>query len=148
MTEVQQLIEKLQRIEGLFAGATTPGERIAAGNALKRIQQRVEDLRQIDPPIEYRFTAKNMWSTKRLFVALLRRYGIQPFRYYRQRYTTVMAEVSRRFVDETLWPEFEKLNETLSEYLDEVTNRVISEGNYPDSSEVELRADTKQLPEE
>ena len=148
MTEVQQLIEKLQRIEGLFAGATTPGERIAAGNALKSIQQRVEDLRQIDPPIEYRFTAKNMWSTKRLFVALLRRYGIQPFRYYRQRYTTVMAEVPRRFVDETLWPEFEKLNETLSESLDEVTNRVISEGIYPDSSEVELRADTKQLPEE
>ena len=115
---------------------------------MKRIQQRAEDLRQIDPPIEYRFTAKNMWSTKRLFVTLLRRYGIQPFRYYRQRYTTVMAEVPRRFVDETLWPEFEKLNETLSESLDEVTNRVISEGIYPDSSEVELRADTKQLPEE
>lgn len=147
MTEEQQLIEKLQRIEGLFAGATTPGERIAAANALKRIQQRVEDLRQIDPPIEYKFTFGNMW-TKRLFVALLRRYGVQPFRYYRQRYTTVMAEVPRRFVDETLWPEFEKLNETLSEYLDEVTNRIISEGIFPDSSEVELRAGTKQLPEE
>jgi len=47
MTEEKQLIEKLQRIEGLFAGATTPGERIAAANALKRIQQRVEDLRPL-----------------------------------------------------------------------------------------------------
>ena len=147
MTEEQQLIEKLQRIEALFAGATTPGERIAAANALKRIQQRVEDLKEIDPPIEYRFTFKNMWS-KRLFVALLRRYGVKPFRYYRQRYTTVMAEVPKRFVDETLWPEFEKLDDTLSDYLDEVTNRVISEGIFPDSSDVELREDIKQLPAE
>ena len=93
-TAEQQLIGKLQRIVGPFAGATTPGERLAAENALKRIQQRVEDLRQIDPPIEYKFRFENMWS-KRLFVALLRRYCIQPFRYYRRRYTTVMAEVPR-----------------------------------------------------
>ena len=134
MTEEQQLIEKLQRIEELFAGATTPGERIAAANALKRIQQRVEDLRQIDPPIEYKFRVENMWS-KRLFVALLRRYGIQPFRYYRQRYTTVMAEVPRRFVDETLWPEFQKINSELETYLQEITDRVVKEVLHEDSSD-------------
>ena len=147
MTKEQQLIDKLQRIEGLFAGATTPGERIAAANAHERIQHRLEALKQIDPPIEYKFTFSNSWSS-RMFVALLRRYGVRPFRYYRQRRTTVMAEVPGRFVDETLWPEFEKLNETLSDYLDEVTNRVISEGIFADGSDVELRTETKQLPEE
>lgn len=41
---------------------------------------------------------------RRLFLALLHRYDIKPYRYYRQRYTTVMAKISRGFVDETLWP--------------------------------------------
>ncbi len=46
----------------------------------------------------------DMWP-RRVFVALLRRYGIRPYRYRRQRYTTVMAKVSQRFVDDTLWPQ-------------------------------------------
>jgi len=37
-----KLLEKLRFIEALFAGATTDGERIAAGEARKRIQLRLE----------------------------------------------------------------------------------------------------------
>ena len=144
MTEEQQLIEKLQRIEGLFAGATTPGERTAAANALERIRQRLEDTKRVDPPVEYRFSLADMWS-RRLFVALLRRYGIRPYRYYRQRHTTVMADVPARFVDETLWPEFEELDETLRGYLEEITNRVISEVVCTDSSEAEVRDDAANM---
>ncbi|MCP4654350.1 MAG: hypothetical protein GY856_02915 [bacterium] len=146
MIDEQQLIEKLQSIERLHAGATTPGERVAAAKALERIRQRLEDARQVDPPVEYRFTMADMW-TRRLFVALLRRYGIRPYRYHRQRHTTVMAKVPKRFVDETLWPEFQELDDTLRSYLDEVTNRVVSEGVYADSSEAEVVPDTqRQLP--
>jgi len=142
----QQLIKNLQSIERLHAGATTPGERDAAANALERIRQRLAEVAQLDPPVEYQFTMADMWS-RRLFVALLRRYGIQPYRYYRQRYTTVMAKVPKGFVDETLWPEFQELNDTLRRYLDDVTDRVVSEGIYADSSEAEVVSDAqKQLP--
>jgi len=41
LTEEQKLIEKLQRIEALFAGATTNGEKVAAANALERIRERL-----------------------------------------------------------------------------------------------------------
>ena len=146
MIDEQQLIKNLQSIERLHAGATTPGERDAAANALERIRQRLAEVAQLDPPIEYQFTMADMWS-RRLFVALLRRYGIQPYRYYRQRYTTVMAKVPKGFVDETLWPEFQELDDTLRRYLDEVTDRVVSEGIYADSSEAEVVSDSqKQLP--
>ena len=146
MIDEQQLIKNLQSIERLHAGATTPGERDAAANALERIRQRLAEVAQLDPPIEYQFTMADMWS-RRLFVALLRRYGIQPYRYYRQRYTTVMAKVPKGFVDETLWPEFQELNDTLRRYLDDVTDRVVSEGIYADSSEAEVVSDSqKQLP--
>ena len=138
MDERAKLIETLQRIEALYAGATTPGERAAAGSALDRMRARLKRVQQSDPPVEYKFTLSDMWSRK-LFVALLRRYGIKPFRYQRQRYTTVMAVVSTTFVDETLWPEFQKLSETLRSYLDSVTDRIISGGIHADNSEPEVR---------
>ena len=140
MTEERQLIGKLKRIENLFVRATTTGERTAAGNALERILQRLEETRRADRSIEYTFSMPDMWSRK-LFTALLRRYGIQPYRYYRQRHTTVMARVPQRFVDETLWPEYEKLNEMLCGYLEKITDRVISEAVFADKSEVEVRDD-------
>ncbi|GAB4174835.1 MAG: hypothetical protein Fur006_04930 [Coleofasciculaceae cyanobacterium] len=138
MTEEQKLIEKLQHIEALFAGATTTGEKVAAANALERIRERLKNVQKLDPAVEYKFTLSDVWS-KKLFLALLRRYGIQPYRYHRQKHTTVMARVPVSFVNDTLWPEFQELNQTLRSYLDEVTNRVITTGIYADSSEAEVR---------
>jgi hypothetical protein len=137
--EEQQLVEKLRRVEALFARTTFDGERVAAANAMDRIRERLRTMQEADPPVEYRFTMQDAWS-RRLLVALMRRYDIKPYRYHRQRYTTVMARVSASFVDETLWPEFKELDKTLRSYLDEVTSRVISESIYADSSEAEVRA--------
>jgi hypothetical protein len=146
MIDERQLIEKLRSIERLHAGATTPGERVAAANARERIRQRLAESVRIEPPAEYKFSMADIWS-RRLFVALLRRYGICPYRYWRQRHTTVMAKVSKDFLEETLWPEFRELNETLRRYLDEVTDRVVSESVYADSSEAEVVPDhRKRLP--
>lgn len=138
MDERIRLIEKLHRIEALFAGAATPGERTAAANALERMLARLHLLKKQDPPLEFKFTMPDTWS-RRLLVALLRRYGIEPFCYPRQRRTTVMAIVPKTFLDETLWPEFQELDQTLRKYLDEVTNQIIKEGIYSDNSEPEVR---------
>jgi hypothetical protein len=40
--------------------------------------------------VEFRFSLADQWS-RHLLVALLRRYGIKPYRYSRQRRTTVMV---------------------------------------------------------
>ena len=101
MTDERQLIEKLLRIEALFARAGTDGEKAAAAGAAERIRRRLEELAALDPPIEYRFFVADGWSRK-LLLTLLRRYGIKPYRYRNQRHTTVMARVSRRFVQERL----------------------------------------------
>ncbi len=87
----------------------------------------------------------DMWSRK-VFVALLRRYGIRPYRFSGQRYTTVMARVSKRFVDETLWPEFQEISETLQSYLSDVTDRVVRQAVHQDSSEAEVVEKPKALP--
>jgi hypothetical protein len=90
-----------------------------------------------EPLIEYRFTMADMW-TRKVFVGLLRRYGINPYRYSRQRYTTVMARVSKKFVDESLWPEFNEISQTLESYLLEITDRVVTQVIHQNSSEAEV----------
>lgn len=132
------LLEKLRRIEALHVGATTPGERNAAANAIRNIQARLELIEKEDPPVEYKFTLGDAWSRK-LFMALARRYGLKPFRYRRQRYTTVMVRVSKRFVDDTLWPEFVELDRALREALDRATDHVIGQVFQQEASEAEVR---------
>lgn len=135
----QELIEKLRKIEALYAGAATAGEKTAAGNARERILKRLHVLQDKGTAVKYRFSMSDMWA-KKLFMGLLRRYDLKPYRYHGQRYTTVMVRVPKKFVDDTLWPEFQELNGILRTYLDEITERLIKEQIHGDSSEAELRA--------
>jgi len=134
MPDEAQLRDKLRKIEALFAGAGTSGERLAAEAAIKRVRDRLAELGRSDPAVEMRFGLGDQWS-RRLFLALARRYGLKPYRYARQRMTTVMLRVPQGFVTEVLWPEFEQLNAALTQYLMEVTMRVIREEVHGDASE-------------
>ena len=134
MSEEAVLREKLRKIEALFAGAGTIGERTAAETALGRVQARLAELQDRDKAIEMQFSLRDQWS-RRLFLALCRRYGLKPYRLYRQRLTTVMLRVPQAFVDQVLWPEFQELNGALMQYLNDVTDRVIREEVHRDTSE-------------
>jgi hypothetical protein len=136
------LLEKLRRIEALHAGATTPGERDAAANAMRSIQMRLKLAEREQPPVEYKFTMGDHWSRK-LFVALARRYGLKPYRYRRQRYTTVMLRVPKRFVDDTLWPEFVELSQVLRDTLERATDQVLGQVFEQDTSEAEVKDDQR-----
>lgn len=122
----QALLEKLRKIEALIAQPGTAGEGAAAAEARKRLMDRLAAVGKIEPPIEYRFSLSDTWS-RQLFAALLRRYGLRPYRYRGQRRNTVMVRVPKTFVNETLWPEFQEMCQTLQGYLAEVTERVIRE---------------------
>jgi hypothetical protein len=137
--EEHDLLEKLRKIERLFAGATIPGERDAAADAMARIRQRLAETEKVEVPIEYRFTLSDGWS-KQLFVALLRRYSLKPYRYARQRRNTVMVRVPVSFVQQTLWPEYLEVSKILQAHLDEITNRVIAQGIHADTAEEEVMA--------
>lgn len=144
MDDRDRLLEKLRLIEALHEGGATAGERAAAAAARCRIQARLGKLEPVDPLVEHRFTLNNNWSRK-LFVALLRRHGLRPYRYSRQRHTTVMARASRRFVEETLWPEFVELDTALQEHLDRITESVIQDAVAADASEAEQVADVLEI---
>ncbi len=138
MFELDQLIDKLRKLEALHEGAASDGERAAAANAIDRIRQRLHSTQKIDPPVEYTFSMTNVWS-RQLFTALLRRYGLTPYRYYRQRHTTVMVRVPKTFVDQTLWPEFCAIDDLLKNFLTDVTTKIIQEHVFGDTTDVEVR---------
>jgi hypothetical protein len=143
MTE-EEVIAKLEKIERLFAGATTPGERTAASEARKRLEARLADVAKDEPAVEYKFSMNDEWS-RRLFSALLRRYGLTPYRYKRQRYTTVMVRVPQSFVDETLWPEFQELDKILTEYISSITTNLINKHIHQNTAEAEVVEEPQRL---
>ncbi len=134
MNDEAFLRAKLRKLEALFLGAGTPGEKAAAEAGFERIRARLAELERSDLQIEMQFSLPDQWSRK-LFLALCRRYGLKPYRLHRQRTTTVMLRVPKQFVDQVLWPEFKELSAELSRYLNEVTTRLIREEVHGDTSE-------------
>ncbi len=144
MSGESELRDRLRKIEALFAGAATPGERDAAGAARERLRRRLSEIQGSRPAEEMQFSMPDQWS-RRLFVALCRRYGLQPYRYKRQRHTTVVLRADRGVIETVLWPEFTELNAALRSYLDEVTLRVIREEVHADTSEAAERAEVGRI---
>jgi hypothetical protein len=136
MTTESLLREKLRKIEALFAGGATPGERTAAAAAAERIRARLAAAARTEQPVEVRFSINDIWS-RQLFLALCRRYGLSPYRYARMHRQTVMVKAPRSFIDTVLWPEFDAINAALIEYLASITERLIREEVYRDVAEAE-----------
>lgn len=137
---------KLRKIEALHAGATSDGEREAARLAAERIRGRLAEQRAREPDVVLMYSLPDPWSRK-LFVALCRRYGLTPFREYRQRYSTVQVRAPGTFQRRTLWPEFLALSEELDKHLQEITDRVVREVIHGDISEAREGEAPKSLPE-
>ena len=139
MTNEQQLREKLRKITALFEGAATAGERQAAAAAIERIREALNAAVQTQPLPETKISMADQWQ-RRLFSALCRRYGLEPYRYKGQRYTTVVVRAPRAFFNNTLWPEYLELQAALHSYLNEATERTIREEVYRDAAEAKERA--------
>jgi len=138
MTDEQQLREKLRKITALFEGAATVGERQAAAAAIERIRQALNSASRKEQLPETKFSMADQWQ-RRLFTALCRRYGLEPYRYKGQRRTTVMVRAPRFFVDSTLWPDYLELQAALHAYLAEATERIIREEVFRDADEAKER---------
>ena len=77
MDDEAVLRDKLRKIEALFAGAATAGEKAAAGAAANRIRARLRQEEKRQKPVEMRFSLPDPWS-RQMFIALCRRYGLRP----------------------------------------------------------------------
>ena len=127
-----ELIDKIHKVEALFKSTQSQGEMQAALGALERLNAQLAAAPQ--PAVEFRFSLPDPWK-RQLFLALVRRHDLQPYRRSRQRHATVMVRLQPKFPDEILWPEYLQLSKLLHDYLDESTRDVISRAVHRDLSE-------------
>jgi len=139
------LFEKLRKIEALHAGTSVDGEREAARLAAERIKARLAELRGREKDTVTLYSLPDPWSRK-LFVALCRRYGLKPYRERGRRHSTVMLRAPKSFQEGTLWPEFQALSKELTRHLDQITERVIREAIHADVTEATETEAPKALP--
>ena len=76
----EELIEKIQKVEALFNGTNSLGEKQAARSALDRLHAQLGHAPE--PIIEYKFSLADPWK-RQLFLALCRRQNLSPYRLYR-----------------------------------------------------------------
>lgn len=141
MSTEQELREKLRKIAALFEGATSTGEREAAEAALNRVRAALAATETTERSIEMSFRLPDPWK-RRAFLALCRRYGLRPYRYPRQRYSTILVRAPESFINRTLWPEYLEISRALDEYLREATERIIREEVFDDADEAEEQPET------
>ena len=144
MQSEEILREKLRKIEALFAGGATEGEKMAAGAAAERIRDRLKETTGKEKTVEIRFSLPDPWS-RQLFIALCRRYGIRPYRYPRMRRQSIVISAPQSFIDDVLWSEFEQINEALVDYLAEITDKVIREEVFGTTEDAEVVAEAPQI---
>jgi hypothetical protein len=144
MLDEATLLDKLRKIEALHAGTDASGEKIAAAFAAERIRQRLADWRAREYDIEMQYSLHDPWS-RRLFIALCRRYSLQPYRHARQRSSTLCVRAPEPFQKNTLWPQFRALDDALARHLAAVTERVIRAAVHDDPSDAPVVSDPKQL---
>ena len=144
MNDEAALRDKLRKIEALFSGAGTAGEKAAAGAAADRIRARLREEEKREKPVEIRFSLPDPWS-RQMFIALCRRYGLRPYRYPRMRRQSVMVRVPQTFLDTVLWPEFQEINAALTDYLAQVTDKVIRDEVYRETGDAEEVAEPAKI---
>ena len=126
MSEDSDLKAKLAKLEALFRRAGSPGEKSAAGAAIERLQGRLAGSgEKREPEVELQYSLPDVWSAE-LFRAVCRKHGVRPYRYRRQRRTTVMVRAREREFDRGAWPEYCRLHDELADYFKDVTDHLIS----------------------
>src|SRR5690625_1675239 len=130
-----RLREKHSKPERLVADAGTAGERAAAEAAMGRVRARLDAAPE--PEVELKFSFPDSW-TVRLFVAVCRKHGLRPYRYPRQRHTTVMVSAREKAFDQEVWPEFSHLHTALQSYFEEVTDHLIQDAMTSDGDNSRL----------
>ena len=118
------ILRKLEKVTALYERATSAGEKQAAYRAMERLRTRLRFVEREEKLIECTFKVNDAWS-RQLLMALLKRHGLKPYRYSRQRNTTVVVRAAKTFIEGTLWSEFERLSFLLSNRLRDVTDEVI-----------------------
>lgn len=117
-----QLREKLRAVEARFAGAAADDE---PDDVRQRIMTCLAE-RSAEEVIDAKFSLDDPW-TRRVLIALAKRYGLRAYRLPRQRRLTVVITGPESFIRDILMPEYNEMAQMLYDYLEVITERLVSD---------------------
>ena len=132
---MKHLLDKIKKIESLIIGAKTDGEKNAAISAKERILRKFPELELNNNLKEYTLYTPDSWH-KKLLIAICRKYEIKPYRYHRQKYTTVMVRINEDFLNKILWKEYTEYSKHLEELISEITDDLIEKIHKYEEEEI------------
>ena len=92
---------------------------------------------------EWAMHTQDNWH-KKLLIALCRKYEIKPYRYARQKYTTVMVKINEEFLNKVLWPEYVEYSKHLEQLMEEIANDLINKIHQPENEEIIIEGEIQQ----
>jgi hypothetical protein len=118
----KDLIGSFHSIERKYAGR--PGNEGITDQPKEQITARLQESASAPDVEEFQCNMKHEWETF-IFHALLKRYGIKPYRYRKQRKTTILVRVSKAAMNGLLWPIFTDVAAELSARFTVVTTTLL-----------------------
>lgn len=106
--------------------ASIPPDGANALHTRERALARLAEIRRSEQPEECQISISDPWAGS-LLLALLHDWKLEPYRYARQRPTTVMVLVPPTFAREVLMPELDRLTAIAGERLKRTTRALLAE---------------------
>lgn len=136
MERSEDIKAKLEKLEALFARGATAGERAAAGAARDRLAAKLVEAQDTETE-ELQYSLPDVWAV-RIFIALCRKHGLRPYRYPRQRRTTVVVRANPAVFDQTVLAEFTELHRELVGYFSETVEHLLADAMRSDGNDDNL----------
>ena len=134
MSIEDQLRERLRKVEALFFGAATEGEREAAGAAAERLKAKLDEA-DATGRTQVRHAGSMVGQAVHRALPALWLHSLPLCASAR---TTVMVKAPRQLFNDVVWRQFCELHDDLWAYLDETTERVIRETIHADAADAEI----------
>ena len=146
--EIEDLVERLRKVQALYNAPSTEGERAAAAAAAERLQARLKEATSsaargeaaaaAERETEFQMRIDDAWSRK-LFIGIARHHGVRAYRYPGQRRTTLVVRTTKRHLDERVMPHYVDAVEVMRDHFDAIADRVIREALHLSPDEAEER---------
>jgi hypothetical protein len=88
---------------------------------------------------ELQYSMPDVWAL-RIFIALCRKHGLRPYRYPRQRRTTVVVRANPAVFEQTVLAEFTELHRELVRYFSETVDHLLADAMRSDGNDDNMEA--------
>ena len=119
-------LDRMRAVEARYLSLSGSADTTAVRAGVERLRAQLAETRTRERDQVFTVSIPDPCG-RSVFIALCRRYGLDPHRHARQRRSTVVVAAPPSFYDRVLWPEFQALTDVLYEHFLSITMRALDD---------------------